>query len=952
MRQKFYFFALFLLTTFTTTAQSFNNAVDNNELFFSHGGNADWIVTTATTSDGDDAVKSGSITHSQESYFETTVTGPGTLSFNWKVSSESNYDYLRYYIDGTLQESISGITDWTQKEISIPGGSHTIRWAYTKDRSVNQHEDCGWVDRIHYSSENEYCSPPTNINFNNIDVNSATIQWETNNGADPISWQVEYGETDFTPGEGTTHISYQNNYLLSNLTPGTNYHAYLKAYCGSENESQWTGPYSFQTIDDGSDANSCSTVANYSVSQITSSSANLQWETSGNSDPISWQVEYGETDFTPGEGTTHISYMNSSFLYDLREETIYDVYIKAYCGSDRNRNWAGPFNFQTAQAQSGNISTPFNDAVNNNRLIFSHSSEANWFVTSTESVRSGNITHQQTSSFETTVIGPGILSFDWKVSSEQGWDYLQYFLDNALQERISGFVDWTRKELVIPEGQHTIKWTYYKDYMVDDLEDCGWIDNIMYLSNADQNNNCPVPKNLSVSEITANSAQIQWNADIDPISWTIEYGEGINQPPLPDDQITTTISYLKDFLLTQLEAGTDYSVRIKANCGSGEDGDWEYYTFRTESDPINLPIEEDFDNVTTPNLPSNWFQTGINNYSVNTNNWTSLSYPNASVLTASPNSEAILVSPEINQSLSSGLRINFKTYSYHSNAYYSSYFAPVIIVGTMSDPNDPETFTPVQTIDLYRNTSQREWFEITVFLSDYYGNDKHIAFKGMDMNNYYFNPQFYLDDIIIEEIPDVPEPTNLMASGIDDNSVMLTWFDNAYATSWEVVHGSPGFNPETEGTRETVFMEETILEVPNPGSEYQAFVRTGGSSQSEWSIPLIIDSSSVHMPSPANVIGSGDSDQSEDDDVATSINVPEAGNTDNSEISVYPNPVRDELFIQGEKLSPDAVIIITDLSGRTILKTTIKEQPFNLSLLPKGVYLVKIKGKITKMVKK
>jgi hypothetical protein len=31
-----------------------------------------------------------------------------TITFYWKVSSESNGDYLKFYIDDTLKDSISG----------------------------------------------------------------------------------------------------------------------------------------------------------------------------------------------------------------------------------------------------------------------------------------------------------------------------------------------------------------------------------------------------------------------------------------------------------------------------------------------------------------------------------------------------------------------------------------------------------------------------------------------------------------------------------------------------------------------------------------------------------------------------------------------------------------------------------------------------------------------------
>jgi hypothetical protein len=36
------------------------------------------------------------------------VTTSETISFYWKVSSESNYDWLEFYIDGNRQDRISG----------------------------------------------------------------------------------------------------------------------------------------------------------------------------------------------------------------------------------------------------------------------------------------------------------------------------------------------------------------------------------------------------------------------------------------------------------------------------------------------------------------------------------------------------------------------------------------------------------------------------------------------------------------------------------------------------------------------------------------------------------------------------------------------------------------------------------------------------------------------------
>ena len=126
------------------------DAVDQPSLVFTDSGSQPWISQTTTTHDGVDAAQSGVITHNQTSSMETTVTGPVNISFWWKVSSEGSYDYLRFYIDGIEQSgSISGTVDWLQKSYLLASsGSHTLKWSYTKDGSVNSGSDCGWVDQL------------------------------------------------------------------------------------------------------------------------------------------------------------------------------------------------------------------------------------------------------------------------------------------------------------------------------------------------------------------------------------------------------------------------------------------------------------------------------------------------------------------------------------------------------------------------------------------------------------------------------------------------------------------------------------------------------------------------------------------------------------------------------------------------------------------------------------
>jgi alpha-tubulin suppressor-like RCC1 family protein len=109
-----------------------------------------WFPQIRETHDGEDAAQSGGISHNQQSQLSTIVFGPGTLSFWWKVSSEAGYDFLKFSLDSepSPRASISGETDWAQKKIFIPTGSHVLRWSYVKDQSVSAGYDAGWVDEV------------------------------------------------------------------------------------------------------------------------------------------------------------------------------------------------------------------------------------------------------------------------------------------------------------------------------------------------------------------------------------------------------------------------------------------------------------------------------------------------------------------------------------------------------------------------------------------------------------------------------------------------------------------------------------------------------------------------------------------------------------------------------------------------------------------------------------
>ena len=132
------------------TAGSLGTALNSPSLPWTTGGNANWFVETAVTHDNVSAAQSGAINNDQESWVQTSVAGPGTLSFWWKVSSEDGGDYLEFQIDGNFQTDITGNPGWQQLTYPIASGSHNLRWRYYKDGAFVDGLDAGFLDQVSF----------------------------------------------------------------------------------------------------------------------------------------------------------------------------------------------------------------------------------------------------------------------------------------------------------------------------------------------------------------------------------------------------------------------------------------------------------------------------------------------------------------------------------------------------------------------------------------------------------------------------------------------------------------------------------------------------------------------------------------------------------------------------------------------------------------------------------
>lgn len=186
-------------------------------------GYAGWFIQSGTTHDTVDAAQSAPIGDSSSAAMETQVSGPGTLSFWWRVNSE-NFDFVRFLVDGIEQPGgvWSGDRAWAQKTYTLGIGTHTLRWIYTKDSNTASGADAAWVDQIVWTGQT-----PTVTSATTLSVNAGqNVSYFITSSINPAN----FGATNLPPGldingstgEITGRVATPGNYavILTASTPG------------------------------------------------------------------------------------------------------------------------------------------------------------------------------------------------------------------------------------------------------------------------------------------------------------------------------------------------------------------------------------------------------------------------------------------------------------------------------------------------------------------------------------------------------------------------------------------------------------------------------------------------------------------------------------------------------------------------------------------------------------
>ena len=141
-------------STFTVpgTGSALGEAVDAPAFNWTTGGDGDWFDQTFETSDGTDAAQSGPIGDFESSWIETTIEGPGILSFSWGTFADSG-DILEVELNGYSEDQIDGDWGWDYTDIFLDPGPNTIRWTFYNDDPTAGDQDAAFLDEVSFELE-------------------------------------------------------------------------------------------------------------------------------------------------------------------------------------------------------------------------------------------------------------------------------------------------------------------------------------------------------------------------------------------------------------------------------------------------------------------------------------------------------------------------------------------------------------------------------------------------------------------------------------------------------------------------------------------------------------------------------------------------------------------------------------------------------------------------------
>ena len=446
-----------------------------------------------------------------------------TATITW-VGSGSDYEV-------NIKESSAA--NWPATDIVVSGNSYTftgLQAATYYTFRVRKHcvEDSMysiWVeDGI--LTDSLPCIPPDSLHATAVTNTTATLDWSVNGYE--TQWDIHVWYSGFDSIYRVT----SHPVTIGGFIPGVTYNAAIRPLCGVDLlEGGWSDTVTFTTA-------VCPNVTGLTAGNITANSITLNWT----ADPMaqSWVIEYGYYGFDQGTGTQVNTTTNSYVFNGLEDETDYDFYVKAVCGTDwMSENW-----------------------TNTNATTLS-----------------GGVTCEAPVAVHTTVADNSV-TVNWTAGEGNNTFELEYG-PHGFSHSAGTIVSANASPATISNLDYETQYDVYVRAICDQNTYSAWSTVSTFTTGEQPSEDCDPVANLTVVEITETTATVTWTPGATGDHWQVVVSDA-NGSTVSDATVSEPRANL-----TGLTRRTNYTVSVRTDCGEGNHSSYVTANFRTEGEGID-----------------------------------------------------------------------------------------------------------------------------------------------------------------------------------------------------------------------------------------------------------------------------------------------------------------------------------------------------------------------------
>ncbi len=515
------------------------------------------------------------------------------------------------------------------------------------------------------------------------------------------------------------------------------------------------------------------------------------------------------------------------------------------------------------------------------QIVASPSNDGTYCIKSSNS----NITSSEsTISMTYTALSDATLTFKHWVMGESAtyqYDYLKFILDGVETPYIGTSTTntgWSTATHQLSAGTHTMSWTYRKDGSTNPAYDCAYIDDIsidgmvpggnsfvvlyrngaeldtlpaLHATYTDENldpgeycyavkticregsesvlsetecisvNACYAVTNLSVDEITYNSAKLSWTRGSSEVAWNLTINDAA---PITISEYTPGVTVYDNnitYLISGLEPITAYTVKVQSNCGTEGSNIQPQITFSTNHVPATLPFVCDFENTAinadwvleNGNQTNKWFigsainNGGSNALYISNNNGVANTYTNTSATKA-----YAYRTIDFEQASEYTVAFDWRAYGESINDYIRAFLVPADVALTAGNANGiTHNNVPARWIALDNSTKlnvQSTWQNVSRTISVDSAGLYNLVFYWVNNASSGSQPPAAIDNVSIIELS-CPSINNLEVEDVTNNSANISWTERGSAEDWQILLSSTMLTPTQLTTADPIDLTAT-----------------------------------------------------------------------------------------------------------------------------------------------